>query len=102
MREQVNKVCQCAYFELRRISSIRQRIFSIRWPEKIRNEELWERAGQEPAAKQILRRKLLWLLARKDKLFLACVFGCLAGRASLGVPSVKRSESFAFGEQRGL
>nr|KAG5694433.1 hypothetical protein BaRGS_017466 [Batillaria attramentaria] len=24
MREQVNKVCQCAYFELRRISSIRQ------------------------------------------------------------------------------
>nr|KAG5704712.1 hypothetical protein BaRGS_005168 [Batillaria attramentaria] len=25
--------------------------------EKIRNEELWERAGQEPVAKQILRRK---------------------------------------------
>nr|KAG5693626.1 hypothetical protein BaRGS_014646 [Batillaria attramentaria] len=34
-----------------------RRIFNIRWPEKIRNEELWERAGQEPAAKQILRRK---------------------------------------------
>nr|KAG5710419.1 hypothetical protein BaRGS_022237 [Batillaria attramentaria] len=34
------------------------RIFNIRWPEKIRNEELWERAGQEPAAKQILRRKM--------------------------------------------
>nr|KAG5709309.1 hypothetical protein BaRGS_018061 [Batillaria attramentaria] len=33
------------------------RIFNIRWPEKIRNEELWERAGQEPLAKQILRRK---------------------------------------------
>nr|KAG5687043.1 hypothetical protein BaRGS_002416 [Batillaria attramentaria] len=33
-----------------------RRIFNIRWPEKIRNEELWERAGQEPAAKQILRR----------------------------------------------
>nr|KAG5686589.1 hypothetical protein BaRGS_013367 [Batillaria attramentaria]KAG5693593.1 hypothetical protein BaRGS_011718 [Batillaria attramentaria] len=32
-------------------------IFNIRWPEKIRNEELWERAGQEPVAKQILRRK---------------------------------------------
>nr|KAG5704568.1 hypothetical protein BaRGS_031832 [Batillaria attramentaria] len=29
-----------------------RRIFNIRWPEKIRNEELWERAGQEPAAKQ--------------------------------------------------
>nr|KAG5705324.1 hypothetical protein BaRGS_010775 [Batillaria attramentaria] len=34
-----------------------RRIFNIRWPEKIRNEELWERAGQEPVAKQILRRK---------------------------------------------
>nr|KAG5704962.1 hypothetical protein BaRGS_022804 [Batillaria attramentaria] len=30
-------------------------IFNIRWPEKIRNEELWERAGQEPATKQILQ-----------------------------------------------
>nr|KAG5700859.1 hypothetical protein BaRGS_024245 [Batillaria attramentaria] len=34
-----------------------RRIFNIRWPEKIRNEELWERAGQEPVTKQILRRK---------------------------------------------
>nr|KAG5689660.1 hypothetical protein BaRGS_026775 [Batillaria attramentaria] len=38
-----------------------RRIFNIRWPEKIRNEELWERAGQEPAAKQILRRKWGWI-----------------------------------------
>nr|KAG5701303.1 hypothetical protein BaRGS_020665 [Batillaria attramentaria] len=37
-----------------------RRIFNIRWPEKIRNEELWERAGQEPLAKQILRRKWGW------------------------------------------
>nr|KAG5685937.1 hypothetical protein BaRGS_028663 [Batillaria attramentaria] len=29
--------------------------------EKIRNEELWERAGQEPVAKQILRRKWGWI-----------------------------------------
>nr|KAG5693935.1 hypothetical protein BaRGS_008204 [Batillaria attramentaria] len=36
-------------------------IFNIRWPEKIRNEELWERAGQEPVAKQILRRKWGWI-----------------------------------------
>nr|KAG5698081.1 hypothetical protein BaRGS_031771 [Batillaria attramentaria] len=36
-----------------------RRIFNIRWPEKIRNEELWERAGQEPVAKQILRRNVL-------------------------------------------
>nr|KAG5689601.1 hypothetical protein BaRGS_032359 [Batillaria attramentaria] len=33
------------------------RIFNMRWPEKILNEELLERAGQEPLAKQILRRK---------------------------------------------
>nr|KAG5708163.1 hypothetical protein BaRGS_002899 [Batillaria attramentaria] len=38
-----------------------RRIFNIRWPEKIRNEELWERAGQEPVAKQILRRKWVWI-----------------------------------------
>nr|KAG5712613.1 hypothetical protein BaRGS_029668 [Batillaria attramentaria] len=29
--------------------------------EKIRNEELWEREGQEPVAKQILRRKWGWI-----------------------------------------
>ncbi|XP_068723948.1 uncharacterized protein [Montipora capricornis] len=34
-----------------------RRIFNIRWPEKIRNEDLWEREGQEPVVKQILRRK---------------------------------------------
>nr|KAG5689671.1 hypothetical protein BaRGS_026786 [Batillaria attramentaria] len=38
-----------------------RRILNIRWPEKIRNEKLWERAGQEPVAKQILRRKLGWI-----------------------------------------
>nr|KAG5699123.1 hypothetical protein BaRGS_014422 [Batillaria attramentaria] len=39
------------------LNSCLRRIFNIRWPEKIRNEELWERAGQEPVDKQILRRK---------------------------------------------
>nr|KAG5701649.1 hypothetical protein BaRGS_019338 [Batillaria attramentaria] len=34
-----------------------RRIFKTRWTEKIQYEELWERAGQEPVAKQILRRK---------------------------------------------
>nr|KAG5707197.1 hypothetical protein BaRGS_017881 [Batillaria attramentaria] len=29
--------------------------------EKIRNEELWQRAGQEPVAEQILRRKWGWI-----------------------------------------
>nr|KAG5703695.1 hypothetical protein BaRGS_022984 [Batillaria attramentaria] len=38
-----------------------RRIFNIRWPEKIRNEELWERAGQEPVAMQILRRTWGWI-----------------------------------------
>ena len=38
-----------------------RRIYKIRWQEKIRNEELWERAGQEPVAKQILRRKWGWI-----------------------------------------
>ena len=34
-----------------------RRIYKVQWQEKIRNENLWERAGQEPVAKQILRRK---------------------------------------------
>jgi len=38
-----------------------RRIFQIRWPEKIRNEDLLERAGQEPVVKQILRRKWGWI-----------------------------------------
>nr|KAG5708373.1 hypothetical protein BaRGS_034404 [Batillaria attramentaria] len=43
------------------VSTLFASIFNIRWPEKIRNEELWERAGQEPVAKQILRRKWGWI-----------------------------------------
>ena len=35
-----------------------RRIFKIQWQEKIRNEDLWERAGQEPVAKQ---RKWGWI-----------------------------------------
>ena len=34
-----------------------RRIFNIRWPDKISNDELWKRVGQEPVTKQILRRK---------------------------------------------
>jgi hypothetical protein len=34
-----------------------RRIFNIRWPDKIGNEDLWERAREEPVAEQILRRK---------------------------------------------
>ena len=39
----------------------RIRVYKIQWQEKIRNEDLWERAGQEPVAKQILRRKWGWI-----------------------------------------
>ena len=38
-----------------------RRIYNIRWLEMIPNEELWERAGQEPVAKQILKRKRGWI-----------------------------------------
>ena len=38
-----------------------RRIFNIRWQDKIRNEDLWERAGQESLTKQILRRKWGWI-----------------------------------------
>jgi hypothetical protein len=34
-----------------------RRIFNIKQPDKIRNEDLWEREMQEPVAEQILRRK---------------------------------------------
>ena len=37
------------------------RIYKIQWQEKIRNEDLWERVGQEPVAKQILRKKWGWI-----------------------------------------
>ena len=42
-------------------SKLRIFIFNIRWPEMIPNEDLWERAGQEPVAKQILKRKWGWI-----------------------------------------
>ncbi|XP_048729859.2 uncharacterized protein LOC125647209 [Ostrea edulis] len=38
-----------------------RRIFNIRWPEKITNEEIWKRAVQEPLDIQIRRRKWGWI-----------------------------------------
>ena len=38
-----------------------RRTYKIQWQEKIRNEGLWERAGQGPVAKQILWRKWGWI-----------------------------------------
>ena len=38
-----------------------RRIYRIQSQGKIRNEDLWARAGQEPVAKQILRREWGWI-----------------------------------------
>ena len=38
-----------------------RRIYNIHWPEKIRNEDLWERAKQEAVGRQMLRRKWGWI-----------------------------------------
>ena len=43
------------------INMCHRRIFNTRWPEKISNEELWQRAGQEPVDQQIRRRKWGWI-----------------------------------------
>ncbi|XP_078357393.1 uncharacterized protein LOC144642296 [Oculina patagonica] len=43
------------------INSCLRRIFNIWWPEKIRNEELWQRGDQEPIGRQILKRKWGWI-----------------------------------------
>ena len=39
------------------INNCLRRIFRIRWPDKIKNEELWRKGMQEPVEKQILKRK---------------------------------------------
>ena len=43
------------------INTCLRRIYSIRWPKIIPNEDLWEQARQEPVAKQILKRKWGWI-----------------------------------------
>ena len=44
-----------------------RRIYKILWQEKTRNEDLWERAGQEPVAKQILQRKWGWIASHPQE-----------------------------------
>ena len=43
------------------INSCLRRIYHIRWQDKIRNEDLWERAGQASVDRQILQRKWGWI-----------------------------------------
>ena len=43
-------------------------ILGVHYPERIRNEDLWQRTGQEPVTGEIQRRKLGWLghVLRRD------------------------------------
>ena len=43
------------------INTCLRHIYNIRWPEMISNKDLWERVGQEPVAKEILKRKWGWI-----------------------------------------
>nr|KAG5688380.1 hypothetical protein BaRGS_010523 [Batillaria attramentaria] len=63
-----DRVCVCKSKIQTFLNTCLRRIFNIRWPEKIRNEELWERAGQEPVAKQILRRKRIFNIRWPEKI----------------------------------
>ena len=43
------------------IKSCLRRLYGIRWPERIRNEEIWERAGEHPIEDQIRKRNWRWI-----------------------------------------
>ena len=43
------------------INQCLRRILKIRWTDRVRNETLWERTGEEPIEIQILRRKWRWI-----------------------------------------
>ena len=47
--------------ELTFVSLERCQLSKVQWQKNIRNEDLCEQAGQEPVAKQILRRKRGWI-----------------------------------------
>ena len=43
------------------INACLRKLFNIRWPEKIANKELWQKAEQEPVEAQVRRRKWGWI-----------------------------------------
>ena len=43
------------------INKCLRRILGIRWPDRIRNEELWRRTGQDPIQMDMTKRKWGWL-----------------------------------------
>ena len=43
------------------VNTCLRKILRIRWPDKIRNEELWERTGQKMISEEVGRRKWRWL-----------------------------------------
>ena len=60
-------------------------ILGIRWPEKIRNEDLWQRTGQKPLEFELKRRGWQWIghtLRKPD--------GCIAKTALEWNPQGKR------------
>ena len=43
------------------INACLRKLFNIRWPEKIANKDLWQKAEQEPVEAQVRRRKWGWI-----------------------------------------
>jgi hypothetical protein len=43
------------------INTCLRRILRIRWPDKISNEQLWQRTQQQPAEEEILQRRWRWI-----------------------------------------
>ena len=50
----VSKIQRCINYCLRKI-------MNIRWLEKVRNEDLWQRANKNPINTQIKKRKWVWI-----------------------------------------
>ena len=43
------------------INTCLRRILRIRWPDRISNEELWQRTRQQPAEEEIRQRRCSWM-----------------------------------------
>ena len=43
------------------INKCLRQILRIRWPEKISNQDLWARTGQQPVTDSILQKKWIWI-----------------------------------------
>ena len=43
------------------INTCLRRILHIRWPDRIRNEDLWQRTNQQPVDQEIIQRRWRWI-----------------------------------------